>query len=1030
VLQDEPTVAKDAKTNAKRPARQRVLAVYAARVIVNGKLIAPDLPRRWVPRPRLAAQLAEHAETHRVVWVCATAGAGKTTAVVEALAGVPTPVAWVTLDATDRAPGRLLSYLEASLGRVYPDLNGVASGALVARTPHVEAASLLADAVADRPIVLVLDQFERIAEAPKALAVVAALMRYAPRTLHTIICSRREVALETASTTAWTDAIRVGEAELAFTVDEARAALALRGGAVLDAEGAVAATGGWVTGVLFESWRSAQHVYGAGGEADPLHGYLAAHILADLDDAQRDFLIRTALCEEINVRRGEALGVTDAGARLSELRALHLPATWNAERRSLRFHPRLREYLLELLGRRPDAELLELRRRYVALLRDEDRLEEATDLLIELGELEQAVAVAEEAIGPVLERLDLTVAERWIAALTPHPGGSSQRLAAAELMVAVGREDYARGTQVSDRLVRLTGDAVGDDPDLAALVAMCYWLAERYEDSDALLARARQGPAVRVLRWANALEQLDWGARYADEPPAYGGPVDTIPLRLHWTHGRLTRLLERHPSPWVEAVHQPWRISALMALGRTDEAVALSDEARDAGLSPMFLDCFTRVELLLETDQAAAAWREHIAARDRVAATGSGFFKALHLALEAKLALRLRRDSDQARAALEQVERYPAGRTVQHVIDERAVWMGLALLVDRDDEEAGALLRATAQRLAQRDRLLQLPLVGVYLSEAEWRLGNEREADDAADLALRASQRLGSHHRLLSALRDFPDVVARKIDAEPGLISEWHRLGRALLAPSHTPVAPPDHRGFLRDLGAPELVIEGETVRPRIAKSLELLAFLIGRPGQRASRVELLDALFDGRADLSSRSYLRQAINRLREVLPGDDMLHNEGDEVRLAPGEFSSDSQCLVYELSSAGELPGDQQLGTLRDALALAERGAFLEGVASDWATARRRELDELVTDARMLAAEAAVGAGDYREADEMALLVLNSDPYRESAWQVRMRVLNALGRADALLATYRACERTLAEAGLTASPATRRLLEQLRR
>ncbi len=1000
------------------------------RVIINGKLIAPDLPRRWVPRPRLAAQLAEFAQTHRVVWVCATAGAGKTTAVVEALSSAPMPVVWLTLDATDGAPGRLLSYLEATLGRVYPDLNGVASGALVARTPHVEAAALLADAVADRPAVVVLDQFERIAEAPKALAVVAAFLRYAPRSLHTIICSRREVALETHSTTAWADAIRVGESDLAFTVDEAREALALRGGVVLDAEGAVAATGGWVTGVLFEAWRSEQHVYGAGGEADPLHGYLAAHILADLNDAQRDFLIRTALCDEVNVRRSEALGVNDAGARLGELRALHLPATWNDERRSIRFHPRLREYLLELLARRPDGELTQLRRRYVALLRDEGRLEDATDLLIELGDLDQAVEVAEEAIGPVLERLDLTVAERWIAALTPHPGGSSQRLATAELMVAVGREDYARGTRVSDRLVRLMGDSVGDDPDLAALVAMCYWLAERYEDAEALLDRAQQGPAVRVLRWANAVEQIDWGARYADEPPACGGPVDTIPLRLHWTHGRLTRLLERHPSPWVEAVHRPWRISTLMALGRIDEAVALSDEARDVGLSPMFLDCFTRVELLLETGQAAAAWREHIAGRERVAATGSGFFKAMHLALEAKLALRLRRDPDQARAALDQLERYPAGRSVQHVIDEHAVWKGLTLLLERNDEEAVVLLRATAERLSERDRLVQLPLIGVYLSEAEWRLGNEDRADAAADLALRASQRLGSHHRLLSALRDFPDVVARQIDAEPGLISEWHRLGRALLAPPHVPVAPPEHRGFLRDLGTPVLVVEGETVRPRIAKSLELLAFLIGRPGQRATRTELLDALFDGRADLSSRSYLRQAINRLREVLPDEDMLHNDGDEVRLAPGEFSSDSQRLVYALAAASELPGDQQLDTLREALRIAEHGAFLEGVASEWATLRRRELDELVTDARLLAAEAAIGAGDYRQADEMALLVLSSDPYRESAWQVRMRVLNALGRADALLATYRACEQTLAQVGLTASPGTRRLLEQLRR
>ena len=216
-------------------------------------------------------------------------------------------------------------------------------------------------------------------------------------------------------------------------------------------------------------------------------------------------------------------------------------------------------------------------------------------------------------------------------------------------------------------------------------------------------------------------------------------------------------------------------------------------------------------------------------------------------------------------------------------------------------------------------------------------------------------------------------------------------------------------------------------MRPRIAKSLELLAFLMGQPGQRTRRSDLLDALFDGRADLSSRSYLRQAVNRLREVLPDVDLLHIEGDDVWLEPDEFSSESQRLAYLLAAAGELPGDQQLPALRDALGIAESGSFMEGLSSEWATLRRRELADLITDARLLAAEVAVGAGEYREAGEMATLVLSHDPYRESAWQLRMRVLNALGSSDALLATYRACEQALSDIGLSPSSGTQRLLEQ---
>ena len=40
-----------------------------------------------------------------------------------------------------------------------------------------------------------------------------------------------------------------------------------------------------MTGVLFEAWRASDHVIGLGGEADPLHGYLATEILDQLAPA-------------------------------------------------------------------------------------------------------------------------------------------------------------------------------------------------------------------------------------------------------------------------------------------------------------------------------------------------------------------------------------------------------------------------------------------------------------------------------------------------------------------------------------------------------------------------------------------------------------------------------------------------------------------------------------------------------------------------------------------------------------------------
>ena len=72
-------------------------------------------------------------------------------------------MAWLTLDATDAAPGRLVTYLEAALTRRAPHVDGVGTGALARRIPHAEAAGLLSEAVGGTPLLLVVDELERLA---------------------------------------------------------------------------------------------------------------------------------------------------------------------------------------------------------------------------------------------------------------------------------------------------------------------------------------------------------------------------------------------------------------------------------------------------------------------------------------------------------------------------------------------------------------------------------------------------------------------------------------------------------------------------------------------------------------------------------------------------------------------------------------------------------------------------------------------------------------------------------------------------
>ena len=339
------------------------------RAVIQRKLAIPEVSERALGRPRLDRLLAMLVERYPVVWVAATAGAGKTTAVVQAARAIERPVAWLTLDATDAAPGRLVTYLEAALTRAAPQVRGVGTGALARRIAHAEAAGLLAEAVGTSPVLLVIDELERLAEAPEALAALerAAALRAAE---HARSCSSAAASWRSTSGNAATlgRVAAVGEGDLAFTTEEAARALADVGRGEVDPIAAVEATGGWVAGVLFEAWRSEDHVAGLGGEADPLYGYLSSQILELLDDDDREFLVATSLLEEVSPAGAEALGQHGAGDACWPCAPRTCPVTWAADGLAMRCHTRFREFLLECLRRRGDEHVRALRAAHGDLL--------------------------------------------------------------------------------------------------------------------------------------------------------------------------------------------------------------------------------------------------------------------------------------------------------------------------------------------------------------------------------------------------------------------------------------------------------------------------------------------------------------------------------------------------------------------------------------------------------------------------------------------------------------------------------------
>ncbi|MGH3631386.1 MAG: bacterial transcriptional activator domain-containing protein, partial [Sciscionella sp.] len=108
----------------------------------------------------------------------------------------------------------------------------------------------------------------------------------------------------------------------------------------------------------------------------------------------------------------------------------------------------------------------------------------------------------------------------------------------------------------------------------------------------------------------------------------------------------------------------------------------------------------------------------------------------------------------------------------------------------------------------------------------------------------------------------------------------------------------------------------------------------------------------------------------------------------------------------------------------------GEYLPGITSAWVDAERQRYTALGTDLRLQAAELTFANGDFRRAADLVQPVLDEDPYREAAWRLSMRLADATGDPDGVIAAFRSCEDALRELGICPSETTRRLVTDLRR
>ncbi|WP_240634083.1 BTAD domain-containing putative transcriptional regulator [Streptomyces dengpaensis] len=981
-----------------------------------------------VVRERLSQRLRGLLERHTVVNVFATAGAGKTTAVALAVSDLDRPVAWLSLDGTEQA-GRLLVYLEVAAEGAVPSAADVASDALSSSLHIGEAAGLLAESLQGSRLILVCDNVERVAPDETCVAVLSSFARYLPSGVNLVLISRVDVRVDLGSTSEFGRVGELVESDLSFDAQEAAAALRTVGRADVDPVQAVAATGGWVMGVLFEGWR---HTRSHTMDPDLLRCYVAANVFNFLSLTERTFLLHTSLLEEVSVGGARALGQENAAQVMADLRARHLPVTWSSDGSRMTAHPVFRDFLLEAMGRE-DAKTLDMvRRRYADVLIASGEHEEAVDELLRLGDLEAAGRLAAVALPSLVARMDFAAAARWLDALGASVRNLTPEIGSVILRIAFALEQCARGVELIDRhgYAWLPEPEAPNFEEAHVLACWCLWHSGRIEEVRSLADRLPPGRNRQIALTMIALAT-------GEEPPPFpefsttpSGPLDGLLMRLSFVRGRLEGLDDPGSfDPWRTVLGGPWVVAALRATGRLDAAMAMYERRRGSS-QPVWLQGVDAVDLMLDLGRGEEAWSLLKRGRDLIASTGSKVYWNMSLLAEAKLWLRLegnrqRADCVLAAAAANGVLDYALTRETWQM------WSGLSMLLQNRDAEARDYLTECLRSMQKGDCHLDLPTAAVYLAEAQWRLGLEDESDATADLAMASASMQGTQHLLLTALADVPSVAARAADTKSSRMSPWHEILAVLSGQRPVRVNVSTPRLVLEEFGEPTLMIDGNVTRPRLTKSLELLSYLLWAPNRRATREELVRALFSGRNDAAGRSYLRQALYRLREALPEGLSPVQDGDVFQLVGASLAMGSaQQAVDLIAQAGRQDGEIRLQTLSRALSSAERGPYLATISSEWVAERRVALRETFVSARVDAAKLAYRMNRYREAKGLVDSVLREDPYREQAWRLAITLAHASGSDDAVLALYQRYVMRMGELGVPPADEVRRLLTQLRR
>lgn len=309
---------------------------YRSYPLLTTKLFIPKLRSATIHRNRLTEKLDNGLES-KLTLVCAPAGFGKTTLLVDWISKSTRPVAWVSLDQTENDPVRFFKYLTGALQTIEKDLgNSTRSMLDVNEGFPIEsfAANLISDISEFKTdFLLILDDFHVI-DNPNVYKAAEFILDNMPENMHLVISSRVDPPFPITRMKVQNQVTEIRPVDLSFNLEEISSFyneimelnLKDREIAVMESK-----TEGWIAGLQLAgiSMKGNKDISGFidafAGDNRHVVDYLAEEVLNRQPDHIQQFLFQSSILSRFCAELCDAVtGRNDSRIILEELERINL----------------------------------------------------------------------------------------------------------------------------------------------------------------------------------------------------------------------------------------------------------------------------------------------------------------------------------------------------------------------------------------------------------------------------------------------------------------------------------------------------------------------------------------------------------------------------------------------------------------------------------------------------------------------------------------------------------------------------------